>query len=95
MPASVSRIPTPDASRLIKRLCTHWAHKFEVVFDDGHGRVPFDASTLALLDADPDALHVRIEATDGERLARMQQVVAEHLQRMHRGEPLAIDWRAA
>lgn len=95
MPASVSDIATPDAARLIKRLCTHWAHKFEVVFDDRHGRVPFDADTLALLDADDDALHVRIEAADAERLARMQDVVAEHLQRMNRGEALAIAWRPA
>ena len=93
--ASVSDIATPDAARLIKRLCTHWAHKFEVVFDDSHGRVPFDANTLALLDADDGTLHVRIEAADAERLARMQDVVAEHLQRMNRGAPLAIAWRPA
>lgn len=95
MPVSVSEIATPDAARLIKQLCTHWAHKFEVAFDDRHGRVPFDADTLALLDADGGTLHVRIEAADAERLARMQDVVAEHLQRMNRGAPLAIAWRPA
>lgn len=95
MPTSVSDIRTVGASRLIKRLCTHWAHKFEVRFDDSYGLVPFDATTLALLEADEDGLHVHVEAEDGERLARMQDVVAEHLQRMNRGEPLAIAWYAS
>lgn len=95
MPTSISNISTTDASRLIKRLCTHWAHKFEVKFDDSYGLVPFDATTLALLEADEDGLQVHVEAEDGDRLTRMQDVVAEHLQRMNRGEPLTIAWRTA
>ena len=94
MPASNALIATPEASRLVKRLLTHWGHKFDVVLDKRHGEVPFDADTRALFDADESALAVRIEAADSERLARMQQVVADHLQRMARAGALEIAWRA-
>ena len=95
MPASQATIATADGRRLIKRLLTHWGHRFEVRFDASSGHVPFDADTHADFDAGPDTLSVRIETADHERLERMQQVVAEHLQRMARGETLRIEWRAA
>ena len=95
MPVAHARIATDDASRLIKRLCTHWRHKFPVEFDSERGRVPFDDATVATLHAGPDHLAARIEAADGARLAQMQDVVAEHLQRMARGDrPLRIEWSA-
>ena len=92
MPACKALIATPEASRLIKRLLTHWGHKFETTFDERHGEVPFDADTRALFDADEAALAVRIQASDAARLARMQEVVAEHLQRMARASTLEITW---
>ena len=95
MPASQTIIATTDGSRLIKRLLTHWGHRFEVSFDAEHGHVPFDADTRADFGAGPEALTVRIQAPDREHLERMQQVVAEHLQRMARGETLQIDWQTA
>ena len=95
MPASRSAIATADGNRLVKRLLAHWGHKFEVGFDADRGHVAFDAETRARFHALPDTLEVRIDAADPERLARMQQVVADHLQRMARGETLRIDWQAA
>ena len=92
MPASSTRIATAEGSRLIKRLLTHWGHKFEVSFHAHRGRVPFDADTVAEFEAGADALVVHIHAADAARLARMETVVADHLQRMARGETLAIDW---
>ena len=91
---SVSRasIATTDGSRLIKRLLTHWGHRFEVRFDAATGHVSFDADTRAEFHAGAEALTVRIDASDRARLERMQEVVAEHLQRMARGETLQIDW---
>ena len=92
MPSSQAIIATTDGPRLIKRLLTHWGHRFEVGFDDERGHVSFDAVTRAAFLARSDALEVRIDAADPAALPRIQEVVAEHLQRMHRGTPLAIDW---
>ena len=93
MPAATARIETVEAERLIKRLCTHWAHKFAVAFDAGSGFVPFDASTTARLRAEDGGLHVAVEAADAATLERFQGVVANHLQRMARAGELAIRWR--
>ncbi|MBJ6979540.1 MULTISPECIES: DUF2218 domain-containing protein [unclassified Luteimonas] len=95
MPVSTASatIATTDASRLIKRLCTHWAHKLEVEFDATQARIAFDAHTVARLSAGASALEARIEAPDEARLRRYQDVVANHLHRMARGETLEIGWQ--
>ena len=92
MPAATTRIETVEAERLIKRLCTHWAHKFAVAFGAGSGFVPFDDATSARLRAQDGCLQVTVEAIDASTLARFQDVVASHLQRMARAGELAIDW---
>lgn len=95
MPTSVAEIPTVEAQRLIKRLCTHWAHKFEVQFDAETGLVPFDATTTARLRATATHLHATVEAADSATLERFQTVVANHLHRMARAGELAIAWAPA
>ena len=95
MPVATAEIPTIEASRLIKRLCTHWAHKFEVEFDEQHGVVPFDATTTARLQASAATLNARVEAADQATLERYQGVVANHLHRMARAGELVIQWQPA
>ena len=94
MPASTAEIETVEAARLIKRLCTHWAHKFAVVFDADSGFVPFDDTTSARLRAADDRLHVAVEAADAATLERFQGVVENHLQRMARAGALDVRWRS-
>ncbi len=93
MPAAIATVATPDASRLIKRLCTHWSHAFSVDFDDQHGAVKFDDDVVLRLHAHADALHARIEACDPPALERFQGVVENHLQRMARAGELAFHWQ--
>ena len=93
MPVSTATIATADGSRLIKRLCTHWAHKLEVSFDETQARVAFDADTVAHLTSGPASLVARVEAPDVARLVEIQGVVASHLERMARGETLDIGWQ--
>jgi len=93
MSASQAIVPTASASRYLQQLCKHWGHKFEVSFDPQQGRValPFGPVDLKASDS---ALEVtcRIEG-DGD-LERMQQVVADHLNRFaHRKGELAFDWK--
>lgn len=92
---ATSTIPTADGSRLIKRLCTHWAHKLEVDFDETQARVAFDGDTVAHLAAGPAALEARVAAPDEARLLQIQGVVASHLERMARGETLEVNWQPA
>src|SRR3546814_13290089 len=88
MPHAISIIPTRDGSRLIKRLCTHWAHKLQVQFDESQAHLPFDADTRLWLEAGAKALQARLEAPDDARLAQLQGVVAAHLHPLARGATL-------
>lgn len=87
---SDARVATEHASRYLQQLCKHWSHKFEVAFDAAHGVVPFGAATC-IFDATSETLHMRLEAPPGE-IARMEEVVANHLVRFAFRETLDIRW---
>ncbi|MDR5903691.1 DUF2218 domain-containing protein [Franzmannia qiaohouensis] len=90
MPISRTEIATADGSKLINRLCKHWAHKLEVEHDAEQGRVAF-ADGTCLMHATADRLTVAIEALDEPTLDHLEGVVSSHLDRMA-GEPLDIVW---
>ena len=93
MPASHAFVRTPNASRYLQQLCKHWGHKFEVTFDPAQGRIalPFGPVELRASDAELEVT-CRIEG-DGD-LSKMQQVVADHVNRFaHREGELAFDWQ--
>lgn len=93
MTSSRATVSTANASRYLQQLCKHWGHKFEVSFDPSQGRValPFGPVDLKAHDS---ALEVTC-TIDGEGdLSRMQQVVADHLNRFaHREGELTFDWQ--
>jgi len=91
--SSTGRIETASASRYLQQLCKHWAHKFDVTFDESQGTVPFPNGAIARLSADPEGLTIAIDAPDPEALERMKTVVVEHLDRFaFREAPLAANW---
>lgn len=92
MSVSSVRIATQDPSRLIRRLCKHWAHKYPVSFDERQGEIQL-ALGHCLLRAGDGLLDVRLQASDAGQAPFFRQVVAEHLQRMAGGETLDFVWR--
>lgn len=83
---------TPDAARVIRRLCRHWAHKFPVKFDDTSGEIQINDVRVAMR-ASADTLHVALENPNGEVPERLPGVVADHLVRMVGTEPaLQVRW---
>jgi len=94
MAISTARVPTSNGSRYLQQLCKHWAHKFEVEFTPEKGRVNLPEGTIAIMQADAEALDVRLEAVDEAVLARMKTVLANHLDRFaFREAPLPFEWR--
>ena len=87
-------IATAEPARIILRLCKHWGHKFTVSYDDTQGRVELNEALLLMTVGDGQ-LHFRIEAPAGADMGRLADVVADHAQRMARGETYAWDWQAA
>ena len=97
-------MPTANASKYLQQLCKHWQHNLTVDFSADRGTVVFpkDArgadwpgDALVTIDARPDALDVRIDASVEGQLEGLKGAVARHLYRFaFREAPLAVDWRA-
>ena len=91
MLVSEGRAATAHARRYISQLCKHWAHRFEVRFDDLTGEIVMPSGPCRL-EAEPEALRIRVEAQDEDGLIRMQAVVADHLARFAFREPFQVSW---
>ena len=91
MLTSNAQIQTQHARRLMTRLCKHWSHKFPVSLSEEQGRIELPLG-ICRLDSTSGALMVELKS-DAGHMPRLQQVVADHLQRMAGGEELVIDWR--
>lgn len=61
-------------------------------FDDHQGHVVLGATECWLTDGD-NSLTVTLQTQDEEQLARMETVVADHLQRMSAGETFSFAWQ--
>lgn len=95
MSSSQAHVSTPNAERYLRQLCSHWGHKFAVDVEPGHGRIEFGEGRNCELWASHGHLDVEVRATE-DALPRLQDVVAEHLNRFaHREGELAFDWHPA
>ena len=91
----VADIASKDPSRLLRWLCNHWRHKFEIASDrDGHAHIPFGDGRAAGFSVQGEGLHASIEVPAGADAEAMQRVVESHLQRFARDETLVFEWRA-
>ncbi len=89
---SVARVETENASRFLKQLCKHFAHKLPTGFDDADGRIDFPIGVVRLA-ADATGLDLSLESSSEEQRAELEDVVARHLLRFAFREDMAIDWR--
>ncbi|MCM8732732.1 DUF2218 domain-containing protein [Azospirillum sp. A1-3] len=93
MAASTARIATPNGRRYMTQLCKHWAHKFEVVYDDTQGLVPFGPNSRCRMAADAEGLTLTLEVEESGQMERMQGVVIDHLKRFAFREDLGdVAW---
>lgn len=97
-----ARVPTAQGSRYLQQVCKHWAHNLAVEFTPERSTVVFpkDArgtewagDALVTFTAEPEALVVRIEASEPGQLDGLKGAVARHLDRFaFREAPLAFAW---
>ncbi len=91
---STTTIATVEPARIILRLCKHWAHKLTVSYDEQQGRVELPFGVF-LMQARDGELRFRLEGAPGADMDKFEQVVADHAQRMARGETYQWDWQRA
>jgi hypothetical protein len=92
MPASRAHVPTPHASRYLTQLGKHWSHRFpDLTYTATRADIPLPGGPC-VLEAGPVALDITLHSAAEETLARMETVVAEHLQRFAFREGLEVRW---
>lgn len=92
---SHARVATPWAARYMTQLAKHWSHRFEVRYDAASALFPLPLGTCRMT-AHSDGLDITIEAADHDDLARLEDVVASHLDRFaFREGALRYGWTRA
>ena len=92
---SHARLTTDKAARYMTQLAKHWSHRFEVALDAASARIPLPLGTCVMA-ADAEGLDVTVEAPLLESLAKLEDVVAEHLLRFAFREPVTrLAWTRA
>lgn len=87
-----SYVATPTPARYISRLCTHFAHKLPVSFDEQHGRIEF-AFGLSHLHADRTGLHITALSNNQQDLDKLKHLIAAHFERFAWQAELSLDWQ--
>ena len=88
---SSSTIVTEAAHRYMSQLCKHFGHKLAVSFTPDRGTIVFDYGNCALA-ASGAMLSLTVSADDPVSLARLQRVIASHLERFAFREKPEIVW---
>lgn len=89
---SVARIPTGSAQRYLGQLCKHFGHRVPAGLEGDHGWIAFDFGRCHLA-ASEDELSLHNSAATAEALARLEQVIASHLERFAFREELKVSWQ--
>ena len=90
---SHARLSTDKAARYMTQLAKHWSHRFAVTFDDATARIPLPLGDCRMA-ADETGLDITVETSGLDGLARLEDVVAEHLLRFaFREGAQTLAWR--
>jgi len=94
MPHSLADVTCNDPERLLRRLCNHWRHKFEIERrNEQHVLIPMGEIGTTEFTMIPGVLQIKAQPADGEAGLRLREVIAKHLQRFAQEETLVFDWR--
>jgi hypothetical protein len=85
-------VRTEMGSRYLQQLCKHWGHRFPVDSGADYGEIALPLGPCRLQASD-DSLVIVIKSGEAADLARLQEVVEDHLRRFAFREELDFDWR--
>lgn len=94
MAAVTTRVATDKAARYMTQLAKHWSHKFDVALTERTADIPLPFGPVRLA-AEKDALLITLEPNPEADVARMKEVVENHLNRFaFREGELVYPWSA-
>lgn len=89
-------VRTAKAKGYLQQLCKHFGHKIPVEFDERQGRIVFAWGVCDLAAPEEvEVLTLRASAGNAEDLAKVENVMADHLARFAFREELEINWTPA
>lgn len=88
---AVASLRTDNASRYLAMLCTHFARRLTVTFNDQRGCVEFPFGACAL-SADPQHLQLIASAQNSDDLEKVEDVITSHLERYAFRENPELVW---
>jgi hypothetical protein len=86
---SKAEVETAHARRYLAQLCKHFGHKCPTSHDEHAGQITFEMGVCSL-QAGAERLTLSLDAPDGLRLERLQDVVARHLVRFAFREDMQV-----
>ena len=84
-------VVTDAPERYAKQLVAHLGHRVEFTTDGGRSTAQFGAGTGTVVVGD-GVLTLLAEGPDDESLARVQDVLARHLERFGQRNELTVTW---
>ena len=90
--SSEARVPTDVPRRYLGQLCKHFEHKLPVTLSESHGRIDFPTG-ICTLDAETGTLVMHATAGDEAGLARLEEVIARHLERFAFRDKPEVVWK--
>lgn len=91
MMRSEALVSTSNAVRYMGQLCKHFGHRIPTTLSETEGSISFEMGRCTL-SAQTQLLTLRVEAADVEALARVEDVVASHLDRFAFRDKPAVRW---
>lgn len=89
---SSTRFVTDSGRKYLVQLCKHFSHKIDVTWSENDGELRFSCG-VAALNADENALEIRVRSPDQDQLSQTQEVVESHLLRFaFRDNPSHLTW---
>lgn len=93
MICSTCVVATPNASRYIRMLCKHFAHKVPAEYTENRGDCQLPPGPAVML-ASADSLRFEVSAENLEGIERARYIIEDHLIRFARKEGIeSLDWQ--
>jgi hypothetical protein len=90
--SSRAHVITESPARYAKQLASHLGHKLPFTHDDDRSWTVQLETAQGLLVAGDGVLSLHVESSDEETLARLQDVLARHLERFGQRHELTVAW---
>jgi|GEM_PF-382046 Predicted transcriptional regulators len=90
---SIAEIATPNASRYLRRLCSHFHHRTPVVSDETAGQFKMSMGEVRMEVVGDAIFKVTLTSPSAKKLPEMEEIIVRHLLETAVREELDVQWQ--